>query len=606
VSTIGSCRTFGELSFVGEELFNLAPSSQRLGSHVSRVSRRFVNGAMISLFAGGPGALAAQDASRFQPQVHDSSLFQKALEKERPAKVYPTVTGVTVPHHLLAPDLIARGLWAASGNKYDRIILMSPDHFRKTKKIIATTANSFETPLGLVDVHTASVQQLLTSEEFVEESDLFIHEHGILAVLPFIAFIFPNVPIIPLVLNTGSQIDSWNIIADLVRTVTTPNTLIVQSTDYSHFLLPGTARQRDQETLNLIATGVPASVATLHQSNHIDSKAAQYVQLKLQSEFFHSHQVVVANRNSTEYAPYVGPSTSYIVSVFAQDSSIPSRFKYDDHDLTYFGGDVFVGRFFNEPLRSQKTIDELVAVVRHAAGDGRRLVVNLEGAVSSLPFVTDLPERHIMDAALALPILKRMNVCAASLANNHSYDLGPTGIRNLLPLLSSAGVRAEQNMECLDLGAFRMISLNFVGDGDHRGYPVVKKTGDPSAPIDGAERARILRIEGAPPVVAFVHWGREYTSEASDLERAIAEDLARCGATLVVGAHSHQPSNLELTAEGQALMLYSLGNLLFDQKSPKGDGVLLELRTFAQGTIAVRKAPIPNMYEFALDAARRA
>jgi poly-gamma-glutamate synthesis protein (capsule biosynthesis protein) len=570
------------------------------------ISRRFVNSAMVSLFAGGPRALAAPDSPRFQPQVHDAHLFQKALEKERPAKVYPTVTGVTVPHHLLAADLIARGIWAASGKRYDRIVLMSPDHFRKTTKIIATTSNGFETPLGSVDVHAPSVQQLLSSQDSVEESDLFVHEHGILAILPFIAFIFPRVPVVPLVLNTSSQIDSWDIIADLVRSIITPNTLIVQSTDYSHFLLPGTARQRDQETLNLIATGVPSSVATLHQSNHIDSKAAQYVQLRLQSQFFNSHQVVIANRNSTEYSPYVGPSTSYIVSVFAQDSSILSRFKYDDHDLTYFGGDVFLGRFFNEPLRSQKTIDELVAVVRHAAGDGQRLVVNLEGAISSLPVVTDLPERHIMNAALALPILKRMNVCGASLANNHSYDLGPTGIRNLLPLLSAAGVRAAQNMQCLDLGAFRMIALNFIGDGDHRGYPVVRKTGDPSAPIDPEERARILRVEGAPPVVAFVHWGREYTSEAGDLERSLAEDLARCGATLVVGAHSHQPSKLELTAEGQALMLYSLGNLLFDQKSPKGDGVLLELRTFAQGTIAVRKVPIPNLYDFALDAARRA
>jgi poly-gamma-glutamate synthesis protein (capsule biosynthesis protein) len=358
--------------------------------------------------------------------------------------------------------------------------------------------------------------------------------------------------------------------------------------------------------LNLIATEVPASVATLHQSNHTDSKAAQYVQLKLQSEFFQSHQAVIANRNSTEYSAYMGPSTSYIVSVFAQDSSILSNFKYEDHDLTYFGGDVFLGRFFSEPLRNQKTIDEIVTVVRRAAGDGQRLVVNLEGAVSALPVVTNLPGRHIMDAGLALPILKRLNVCAASLANNHSYDLGLTGIKQLLPLLSSAGIRAAQNMECLDLGSFRMIALNFIGDGDHRGYPVVTKTGDPNAPVAAQDRAKILRIEGAPPVVAFVHWGREYTSGSGALERALAEDLARCGATLVVGAHSHRPSELELIAQGQGIMLYSLGNLLFDQKSPKGDGVLLEVRTFAQGTIAVRKVPIPNLYEFALDAAHRA
>jgi poly-gamma-glutamate capsule biosynthesis protein CapA/YwtB (metallophosphatase superfamily) len=385
----------------------------------------------------------------------------------------------------------------------------------------------------------------------------------------------------------------------------TSGTLIVQSTDYSHYLLPGTARQRDQETLNLIATGAPAAVATLHQANHIDSKAAQYVQMRLQSEFFRSHQVVIANRNSTEYSHSTAPSTSYIVSVYAQDSAILSQFAYDDHDLSYFGGDVFLGRFFTEPLSNQNTIDELVATVRRATGGGQRLIVNLEGAMSLLPVVTYLPERHIMDAGLVLPILKRMNVRAASLANNHGYDLGPAGVRQMLPLLSSADVQPVQNMQCLDLGRFRMIALNFVGDGDHRGYPVVRKSGDAVAAIAPEDRLQILAAAGKPPLVAFIHWGREYTREPSSLERAIAEDLARCGVTLVIGAHSHQPSKLEVAAQGEAVMLYSLGNLLFDQTSPKGDGVLLEVRTFSQGTIAVREVSIPNLYELSLGVPRR-
>jgi poly-gamma-glutamate synthesis protein (capsule biosynthesis protein) len=570
---------------------------------MSRITRRTVNGALVSLLLGKSSAFAALNAARFQPQTTDPLLFLNALEKERPSKVNPTVTGVTVPHHLLAADLIARGLWAASGNRYDRIILLSPDHFKRTTRIAATTEIGFDTLLGPVDVDLPSVQTLLQHQDFVEDSDLFVHEHGILAILPFIRHIFPEVPLVPLVLNAVSEIDSWNIVVELIRPILTPNTLVVQSTDFSHFLLPSIARLRDQETLNVIATGIPASIAALHQSNHIDSKAAQYVQMRLQSQYFHSSQVVIANRNSTEYGNSIGPSTSYVVSVFAQDSSVLSFLRYDDQDVTYFGGDVFLGRYFNEPLRSQKTIDEVIASIRHATGNGQ-LVINLEGAISSLPVVTDLPRRHIMDAALALPILEHMNVRAASLANNHSYDLGPVGIKKMIPLLSSVGIRPVQNMECLDVGSFRMIALNFVGDGDHRGYPVVKKTGDPNAPIDAVDRGRILRAEGAPPIVAFAHWGREYTSEAGELETAIAEDLARCGVTLVVGAHSHQASHLELTAEGQALMLYSLGNLLFDQTSPKGAGAMLEVRTFSQGTMAVRTFPIPNMYELSLAVAR--
>ena len=53
-----------------------------------------------------------------------------AIEAETPDFTPPAgVTGITVPHHLLAADLIARGFWAASAGQYDRIILISPDHF---------------------------------------------------------------------------------------------------------------------------------------------------------------------------------------------------------------------------------------------------------------------------------------------------------------------------------------------------------------------------------------------------------------------------------------------------------------------------------------------
>jgi len=44
-------------------------------------------------------------------------------------------------------------------------------------------------------------------------------------------------------------------------------------------------------------------------------------------------------------------------------------------------------------------------------------------------------------------------------------------------------------------------------------------------------------------------------------------------------------------------MVFSLGNLLFDQTSPRGSGALLELRVFKQGTVAARLVPVPNLFE---------
>ena len=129
----------------------------------------------------------------------------------------------------------------------------------------------------------------------------------------------------------------------------------------------------------------------------------------------------------------------------------------------------------------------------------------------------------------------------------------------------------------------------------------MRKTADARDPLSREDRALVSQLATNPPLIVFVHWGQEFTSTASDLERNIAEDLAQCGASLVVGAHTHQSSaSMELIAGGESLLQFSIGNLLFDQRSPMGSGALLEVRAFAQKTLAVRLVPIPNLYDFAV------
>ena len=75
--------------------------------------------------------------------------FLTALAAERqPPAPSLHVTGIAVPHHVLAADLIARGFRAASGGQYDRIIIVSPDHFRRSRRPLNTS-----TPLIRATVH---------------------------------------------------------------------------------------------------------------------------------------------------------------------------------------------------------------------------------------------------------------------------------------------------------------------------------------------------------------------------------------------------------------------------------------------------------------------
>jgi poly-gamma-glutamate synthesis protein (capsule biosynthesis protein) len=546
------------------------------------------------------GVAPTAQTQRFQSfAIGNAALFNNALAKEK--RVAPRslpVTGIAVPHHLLAADLIARGVWAAAGNSFERIIVISPDHFRRSQRPLATTRRAFDTVLGVVDVDQAATNILINRPDLVDDSDLFTREHGIAAILPFLHAVFPGTPVVPLTFGIGTQPQDWDAAVDLLKEIVTPRTLVVQSTDYSHYLLPQIARARDQETLNVIATENPAAIASLHQPNHLDSKASQYVQMRLQHEVFNSDAVVIANRNSSEYVRENVPSTSYVVTVWATDKTALSTLIYPDQQITYFGGDVFLGRRFTRAMLDKNGRSAIIDGVRHVTA-GQPLIVNLEGVITAEPPTGIPPERHVMDDGLAGPILRAIDVVAAGLANNHSFDLGPDGLAASEKALSARGILPLSNATVADLGAFRLVALNFVG-ADTKGYPIVRRTDARGRALATNDITRLCASAAAPPLVALVHWGTEYTSQAGPGEQQIAQELTACGVSLVIGAHSHQASaRLEMVGGGQSLILYSLGNLLFDQVSPPASGALVELRVFKQGTFATRVIAASNLYEAA-------
>ena len=82
----------------------------------------------VHLVCAAATAVAAQESVS---QYARPEPFLAAIEAERPAAPRPVkLTGIAVPHHLL--DLIARGFWAAAAGSYDRIMVLSPDHFNRT------------------------------------------------------------------------------------------------------------------------------------------------------------------------------------------------------------------------------------------------------------------------------------------------------------------------------------------------------------------------------------------------------------------------------------------------------------------------------------------
>ena len=144
-----------------------------------------------------------------------------------------------------------------------------------------------------------------------------------------------------------------------------------------------------------------------------------------------------------------------------------------------------------------------------------------------------------------------------SLANNHRFDCGPAGPTGTVQALTALG-------------------LSPVGPGPQPVYRQIHGIrlaflafDDILAPIDNAAAIQAIhsaRLTGALVLVS-VHWGLEYQSGVSARQKTLAGQFANAGAALVVGSHPHvlQPAAWIPTTRGKTLVLYSLGNALFDQ-----------------------------------------
>lgn len=521
----------------------------------------------------------------FPPFYHTDTPFRRAMEAATMPALDPPPSGLTLPHHALALDLMAEGLSLARGGNYERIVLISPDHFRRSETAGAVAVRDFLTVLGPVPSDRAASLRL-AKDPMISVSSLASHEHGFRAILPFLAKWFPGVPVVTLAVGIRTTPAEWRGLADALDPVVTERTLVIQSTDFSHYLTAEEARARDAETLAILAFGDPDKIPSLDQPDHIDSKAAQWIQMTLQQRRGAS-LAVVNNRNSVHYAAPGEPvreTTSYVTQVWRREfvpaSALPGK-------AWYFGGDFHLGRHLGSLISDPGAAAFFEErILRHTGG--RPLVVNLEGVLTNTPpDPASLDSMQIvMPADPAIALMKRLKVAGVVLANNHALDLGEDARAAMVDRLRGEKfVVIEEGAEA----AFPEFSLFAASD--------VKNRPIPAANVLRADDFPRLEVVPKPfrPRFAFLHWGVEYRGAPDDRQRWIARTAKEVGFDLLIGCHSHVPATETTDIEGIPAIV-SLGNLLFDQTPRERGGALLEVRSFGQGTFATRVIPVGNLY----------
>lgn len=141
-----------------------------------------------------------------------------------------------------------------------RVVIFAPAHRLAFRGLATSSADCFQTPLGTIAVDKAGRQQLIDSASSVHTLDGAFHqEHALEVQLPFLQRILGNFVLLPLLVGDASPLEVENVMRQCWGG---PETLIVVSSDLSHFHDYDTAERMDKRTSAGIETLHPENIAT--------------------------------------------------------------------------------------------------------------------------------------------------------------------------------------------------------------------------------------------------------------------------------------------------------------------------------------------------------
>lgn len=195
--------------------------------------------------------------------------------------------------------------------------------------------------------------------------------------------------------------------------------------------------------------------------------------------------------------------------------------------------------------------------------------------------------------------LKKLGVDVAGLANNHVFDYGKSAFLDTLKYLKKAGIEtvgAGKN----SAAAKKPVYLNIKGKKiaiiaatraekyvltpeAGKNSPGVFRTYNDKQYVKAIKKAK----KKADYVIAYVHWGTEYSTKLESAQIQQAKDYINAGVDVVVGAHTHCMQGIGYY-KGVPIF-YSLGNFWFNEKTLYT--TVLELNISKSGKLTAKLQP---------------
>lgn len=246
------------------------------------------------------------------------------LREELARYLSPGASNVARPKAIIAPHAgyaysgpvagkVYQQVACAQPPPYTRVVLVGPSHYVPFEGIAASGDDAFVTPLGRVPIDEEAVDTVRALPQVRVLEAAHDREHSLEVHLPFLQTVLGSFRLVPLVVGDAK---AWTV-ADVLESLWGgPETLIVVSSDLSHYHPYEEARVADWETADAILAMRPERLADWRACG---CRAIQGLLLTARAHGLHPRLVDL--RNSGDVAGSMAEVVGYGAFTFDEDAA---------------------------------------------------------------------------------------------------------------------------------------------------------------------------------------------------------------------------------------------------------------------------------------------
>ncbi len=203
---------------------------------------------------GVAGSFYPTDAKELSAMINDM------LAHASPPAIKDRIVAVVAPHagYQYSGPVAAYTYAALKGRSFSRVVVIAPSHYEAFDFTSVYEGDAYRTPLGTVHVDKAFARQLVKMSSTMRlssqghDATAAGAEHAIEVQLPWLQTVLGDFELVPVVMGDQSYENSRALGVALAKLIQGGETLIVASSDLSHYHTYDQAEKMDHKTLHAL------------------------------------------------------------------------------------------------------------------------------------------------------------------------------------------------------------------------------------------------------------------------------------------------------------------------------------------------------------------